>query len=91
MKEIQKKSDYCYRFFNDDIANGILSCGFLSKSSSSDSIEDCTNEYYIWSGLPQGQLQQFLQNFQTTAGHQPLRQKGPAGIAGPREQSFAAE
>lgn len=55
MEEIQKKSDYCYRFFNDDIANGILSCGFLSKSSSSSSIEDCTNEYYICSVLLQGQ------------------------------------
>ena len=55
MNEIQKKSDYCYRFFNDDIINGILACGFISKSSNSDSIINCTNEYYSCSVLLQGQ------------------------------------
>lgn len=54
MKEIQKKSDYCYRFFNDDIINGILSCGYLSKSSNSDSTENCIDEYYTCSVLLQG-------------------------------------
>lgn len=54
MKEIQKKSDYCYRFFNDDTVNGILSCGYLSKSSNSDSIIKCTNEYYSCSVLIEG-------------------------------------
>lgn len=54
MKEIQKKSDYCYRFFNDDAVNGILSCGYLSKSSNSDSILNSENEYYTCSVLIEG-------------------------------------
>lgn len=54
MKEIKKKSNYSYRFFNDDAVNGILSCGYLSKSSNSDSIIKCTDEYYTCSVLLQG-------------------------------------
>ena len=54
MKEDQKKSDYCYRFFNDDAINGILSCGYISRSSNSDSTIKCTNEYYTCSVLIEG-------------------------------------
>lgn len=55
MNEIQNKSDYCYRFLNDDIVNGILSCGFLVRSSTSDSIINYANEYYTCSVLLKGQ------------------------------------
>jgi AraC-type DNA-binding domain-containing proteins len=54
MKEIQKKSDYCYRFFNDDAVNGILSCGYLSKSSTLDSLANSKNDYYTCSVLLEG-------------------------------------
>jgi len=39
-------TDYCYRFLNDDTENGLLSCGFLSKSSTMDIPKSVANNYY---------------------------------------------
>ena len=52
-KEI-KSSTYCYRFINNDVINGILSCGFTSKPLNSDLLTDCKNDYYSCSVLLKG-------------------------------------
>lgn len=55
MKELEKKeSDYTYRFLTDDITNGIISCGFLSRSAKTDSLVNFTSEYYTCFVLLEG-------------------------------------
>lgn len=45
---------YCYRFINNDVINGILSCGFTTKPLSADSLTNCINDYYSCSVLLNG-------------------------------------
>ncbi len=52
-KEINNYT-YCYRFINNDVINGILSCGFTTKPSSADSLTNCINDYYSCSVLLNG-------------------------------------
>lgn len=46
--------DYCYRFFNDDIKNGILACGYINYSHSGDLKSQIKNEYYSCSIILSG-------------------------------------
>lgn len=48
------KSDYCYRFFNEDEKNGILACGHISISPVNDLTSNIQNEYYSCSILLSG-------------------------------------
>lgn len=47
-------SNYCYRFINNDLVNGILSCGFTSKPLGTGSLNNFKNDYYSCSVLLNG-------------------------------------
>lgn len=47
-------SDYCYRFFNDDVKNGILACGYINRSQANDLSQQIKNTYYSCSILLSG-------------------------------------
>lgn len=47
-------SNYCYRFINNDVINGILSCGFTTKPLDTDALTNYRNDYYSCSILLNG-------------------------------------
>lgn len=49
-----KESDFCYRFFNDDMENGILAVGYLVRTQANDFFKDFSNKYYSCSLLIKG-------------------------------------
>jgi AraC family transcriptional regulator, arabinose operon regulatory protein len=49
-----KESDFCYRFFNHDMENGILAIGYLTRSQTNDFFKEFSNKYYCCSLLIKG-------------------------------------